>query len=155
MSRLVIAVDDPGADDVRVLLEHHVAFSYEHTPREYAHVLDLNGLLDPSITFFSGREDGTLVAVGALKAIDSAHGELKSMHTTATSRRRGVGRAMVDHLIEVARGRGYLRLSLETGVMDAFAPARSLYARAGFTACGPFADYDESPTSAFMTLRLV
>jgi putative acetyltransferase len=155
MSRLVIAIDDPGADDVRALLEQHVAFSYAHTPREYAHVLDLDGLLDPAITFFSGREEGRLIAVGALKALDSVHGELKSMHTTAAARGRGVGRAMVDHLVEVARGRGYGRLSLETGVVDAFAPARSLYARAGFITCGPFADYEESPTSAFMTLQLV
>ena len=153
-SGVAIAVDDPRAADVRSLLEHHLAFAHEHTPPEDVHALDLSGLLDVSVTFFSARRGPELVAIGALKELDDRHGELKSMHTAAAERGRGVGRAMVDHLVGVARQRGYRRVSLETGTMAAFAPARSLYARVGFMPCGPFGDYRPSPNSAFMTLPL-
>jgi putative acetyltransferase len=115
------------------------------------HALDLDGLLDPAITFFSLRADGTVLGVGAIKQIDSTHAELKSMHTAEAARRRGIGRAILDHLLAVAAERGVRRVSLETGAMGAFAPARSLYADAGFVPCGPFGDYETSPSSAFMT----
>jgi putative acetyltransferase len=151
MGELVIEVDDPRRDDVRALLEQHLAFARSVTPPEHVYALDLDGLLDPTITFFSVRADGELLGVGALKLLDADHAEVKSMHTAKAARRRGVGRAMVDHLLEVAAERGVRRVSLETGTMDAFAPARSLYAEAGFEPCGPFGDYDEGPTSAFMT----
>ncbi|MGO8957482.1 MAG: GNAT family N-acetyltransferase, partial [Streptosporangiaceae bacterium] len=110
--------------------------------------------LDPSITLYSYRRGAQLLAVGALKQLTDWHGELKSMHTAATARGTGIGRAMLDYLIGVARDRGYQRVSLETGSMAAFAPARSLYATAGFIECGPFADYHPSPNSIFMTLQL-
>jgi len=154
MDPLVIAADDPRADDVRALLQRHLEFAHEHTPPQHVHALDVDGLLDPAITFFSARRDRQLLAVGALKQLDQAHGELKCMHTTESARGQGIGGAMADHLLDVARCRGYRRVSLETGAMDAFAPARSLYARWGFTPCGRFGDYPESPTSAFMTLLL-
>jgi len=118
------------------------------------HALDLDGLLDSSITFFTLRSGGELLGVGAIKQLDGNHAEVKSMHTTLAARRRGVGRAMLDHLLGVAAERGVRRVSLETGAGEAFAPARSLYARAGFVSCGPFGDYRASPNSAFMTLRL-
>ena len=118
------------------------------------HALDVDGLLDPAVTFFSFRRDGELLGVGALKQLDRHHAELKSMHTTQAARGRGVGRAILGHLIGVARERGCRRVSLETGSMDAFAPARSLYASAGFRPCGPFAGYSPSPSSTFMTLSL-
>jgi putative acetyltransferase len=153
-SGVEIAVDDPRAADVRSLLERHLAFAHEHTPPEDVHALDLSGLLDASVTFFSARRGAELVAIGAIKELDDRHGELKSMHTAAAERGRGVGQAMVDHLVGVARQRGYHRVSLETGTMAAFAPARSLYARVGFMPCGPFGDYRPSPNSAFMTLPL-
>ena len=153
-SGVEIAVDDPRAADVCSLLERHLAFAHEHTPPEDVHALDLSGLLDVSVTFFSARRGPELVGIGALKEIDDRHGELKSMHTSTAERGRGVGRAMVDHLVGVARQRGYRRVSLETGTMAAFAPARSLYARVGFMPCGPFGDYRPSPNSAFMTLPL-
>jgi putative acetyltransferase len=151
MDELVIAVDDPRRDDVRALLEQHLAFARSITPPEQVYALDLEGLLDPTITFFSIRADGELLGVGALKQLDPDHAEVKSMHTATAARRRGVGRAMVDHLLAVAAERGVSRVSLETGTMEAFGPARSLYAEAGFAPCAPFGDYEESPTSAFMT----
>jgi putative acetyltransferase len=151
---IVIEVDDPRRPDIVALLERHLAFAHEHTPAEDVHALDLTGLLDAAVTFFSARDDGELLAIGALKELDTAHGELKSMHTAAALRRSGLGRAMVVHLVGVARQRGYQRVSLETGTMDAFGPARALYAASGFVACGPFGDYSPSPSSAFMTLVL-
>ncbi len=118
------------------------------------HALDLDGLLDPSVTFFSYRADGELVAVGALKRLDSSHAELKSMHVAEAARRRGIGREMLDHLLAMARERGFDRVSIETNARPAFAPARALYASAGFTRCGPFGQYVPSPHSTFMTLEL-
>jgi putative acetyltransferase len=149
-----ITRDDPRADDVRKLLERHLAFAHANTPPEGVHALDVGGLLDPAVTFFSFRRDGELLGVGALKQLDRLHAELKSMHTAEAARGRGVGRAMLGHLIRVARERGCRRVSLETGSMDAFAPARSLYASAGFRPCGPFGDYSLSRSSTFMTLSL-
>jgi putative acetyltransferase len=146
-----IAIDDPRRDDVRALLERHLAFAKAVTPPEDVHALELDGLLDASVTFFSLRDDGRLLGVGAIKQLDPSHAELKSMHTVAEARRRGVGRAIVEHLLAVAAERGVSRVSLETGAMDAFAPARSLYASMGFEPCGPFGDYAPSANSAFMT----
>jgi len=154
MNPLVIGVADPRADDVQALLVRHLAFANEQTPPEHVHALDLDGLLDPAVTFFSARRNGRLVAIAALKELDPAHGEVKSMHTAAEARGRGAGRAMLDRLIGVARQRGYRRVSLETGTMDAFAPARALYANAGFEPCGPFAGYRPSLDNTFMTLDL-
>ena len=148
----VIAVDDPRADDVRLLLERHLAFSRSSSPPGHVHALDIDGLLDPAVTFFSARRDGTLLGVGALKWLDDAHAELKSMHTAEAARGQGIGRAMVDHLLTVAADHGYRRVSLETGTMDAFAPARSLYAKAGFTHCAPFGQYTDNPYSVCMTI---
>ncbi len=149
-----IAVDDPRADDVRALLERHLEFGNAHSPPEDMHALDVDGLLGPAVTFFSYRVDGDLLGVGALKQLDAGHVELKSMHTVEAARGRGVGRAMLDHIMGFARSRGVQRISLETGSMDAFAPARALYENVGFTECEPFADYIPSPYSTFMTLSL-
>lgn len=154
MLELDITVDDPRADDVRALLERHLEFANTHSPREDVHALDVGGLLHPSVTFYSCRADGSLVGVGALKELGGGHAELKSMHTAAEARGRGVGRAMVEHLLAVARARGLSRVSLETGTMEAFAPARALYASAGFSPCEPFADYRRGPNSTCMTLAL-
>jgi putative acetyltransferase len=154
VNSLRIAIDDPRAGDVRALLDRHLWFNTEHSPPQDVHALDIDGLLSPLVSFFSARRHCELLAIGALKELDETHGELKSMHTVEAARGQGVGRAMVDHLVNVARDRGYRRVSLETGAMDAFAPARSLYLRSGFAPCGPFGDYGESPNSAYMTLLL-
>jgi putative acetyltransferase len=149
-----ISPDDPRAPDVRALLDRHLAFTHEHSPPEDVHALDINGLLDSDVLFFSFRHRGKLLGVGALKLLDAQHVEVKSMHTAEGARGQGVGRAMVDHMISIARMRGVERVSLETGTMAAFAPARSLYAQAGFKPCEPFGAYLPSPNSTFMTVWL-
>lgn len=154
MNSWSITTDDPRNPDVIVLLERHLAFANEVTPPDDVHALDLDGLLESSVTFFSLRDDGRLLGIGAIKELDATHFELKSIHTAEEARGNGVGRAMVDHLLGIATERGARRVSLETGNMEAFAPSRALYASAGFVECGPFADYEPGRSSAFMTLEL-
>jgi putative acetyltransferase len=154
MGELVIGMDDPRSADVRALLERHLAFARHHSPPEDVHALDPDGLLAEDVTLFSIRQAGELLAVGAVRQLDEAHAELKSMHTAAGARGRGVGRAMLDHLLGIARSRGCSRVSIETGSMAAFAPARALYASAGFEPCEPFASYRPSPNSVCMTIEL-
>lgn len=147
---------DGGLDDPRVvaLLHHHHATCHAVTPAGSAHALDLSGLRVPAISFWSAWDGEDLLGVGAMKALSPDHGEVKSMHTAEVARRRGVGAAMVRHIVSTARARGLRRLSLETGSFAFFAPARALYARHGFTECGPFGDYRPDPNSTFMTLAL-
>lgn len=149
-----ITTDDPGAGDVRELLRHHLEFAHSHSPPEDVHAMTMGALLDPSVSFFSYRRGGALLAVGALKRIGDDQAELKSMHTALVARGQGIGRAMLAHLLAVARECGFRRVSLETGSTPAFAPARALYASKGFTACDPFGDYRPSHYSTFMTLNL-
>jgi putative acetyltransferase len=127
---------------------------YELSPPESVHALDLEKLRAPDITFWTAWEDGLLLGCGALKELDRGHGEIKSMRTPMAHRRKGAGRAILAHIIEVAKQRAYGRLSLETGSTEAFQPAQRLYESFGFTYCGPFGDYTDDPNSAFMTLRL-
>jgi putative acetyltransferase len=148
---LVIVDDDPGAADVRALLAGHLAFTREQSPPEHVHALEVDGLLQPDVHFFSARSHGDLVGVGALRHLDDEHAEIKSMHTVEAARGRGVGRVMVAHLVVVAHERGYRRVSIETGTMEAFAPARALYASCGFLPCEPFGAYTVNPYSVCMT----
>jgi putative acetyltransferase len=149
-----IAIDDPRAADVTALLGLHLAHMRSQSPPANVFALDVTGLLDPAVTLYSFRQSGELLAIGALKDLGHRHGEIKSMHTAATARRGGIGRAMLTHLIAAARQRGYRLLSLETGSMAGFQAARALYASAGFTECSAFADYPPSPYSTFMELPL-
>ena len=149
-----IAADDPRKPDVRALLERHLEFARRQTPPEHSFALDLAGLLDPAITLFSFRAHGSLLGIGAIKRLSLDHAEIKSMHTGEAARGRGIGRAMLTHLLEVARTRGFRRVSLETGTTAAFAPARALYHSVGFIACEPFAGYQPSDDNLFMTLEL-
>src|SRR6187431_2290190 len=110
-----IAVEDPGLPEVRELLEEHLRNMYELSPPESVHALDVTKLQEPDITFWTVRDGPTLLGCGALKEINSEHGEIKSMRTPASLRRRGAGRALLSHIVAVARERGYKRLSLETG----------------------------------------
>jgi putative acetyltransferase len=125
-----------------------------HSPPESIHALPIEALRAPEVTFWTVWQGSDLVGCGALKELDASHAELKSMRTRASHLRRGVASALLEHMLTVARQRGYRRLSLETGSMNAFAPARSLYARHGFRLCGPFAAYVEDPNSVFMTREL-
>ena len=154
MGGFVIEMDDPRAAEVQTLLEEHLAFARRHSPPEDVHALDLAGLLEANVSFFSLRRDGEVVGVGALRQLDEFHAEIKSMHTAEAARGAGVGRAMLDHLVDIARTRGCRRVSLETGSMAAFDPARALYGSAGFEVCEPFAEYVSSPNSVCMTLEL-
>jgi putative acetyltransferase len=147
-----IAVDDPRKPEVRALLERHLEFALAQTPPEHSFALDVEGLLDPAVTVFSFRAHGRLLGIGAIKRLGPHHAEIKSMHTAAAARGRGVGRAMLAHLLGVARARGFRRVSLETGTTAAFAPARALYQSAGFIRRGPFAGYQPSENNLFMML---
>ncbi len=151
---LRIEIDDPARPDVHALLEEHLRNMHELSPPESVHALDVSKLKVPGITFWSVRDEGTLVGCGALKELDPDHAEVKSMRTPQDLRRRGAGRAVLRHIIAVARDRGYRRLSLETGTVEAFLPAQRLYQSEGFEFCGPFADYRLDPHSVFMTLVL-
>lgn len=149
-----IRVDDLSGHDVRRLIHEHLQGVAQHSPPESVHALGLEALRKPDITFWSVWQDTQLMGCGALKALDDAHGEIKSMRTASAHLRKGVAATLMQHLLAEARRRRYRRLSLETGSMDAFGPARALYARFGFRKCGPFADYVEDPYSVFMTLEL-
>src|SRR6266705_3479288 len=127
---------------------------YQLSPPESVHALDLEKLRRPEVTFWSAWEGSLLLGCGALKELDDKHGEVKSMRTPIALRRKGAARAILAHIIEVARSRSYERLSLETGAMEAFKPAQRLYESFGFTYCGPFGEYTEDPNSVFMTMRL-
>jgi len=149
-----IAVDGPEREDVRALIAEHLTDMYASSPACSVHALDVSALVDPAITFWTARDaDGVLLGTVALKRL-TVGGELKSMRTSHAARGRGVGRALLEHAIAEAVGRGWPVLWLETGSQDFFVPARSLYASRGFVECGPFEGYAEDPASTFMRLPL-
>ena len=151
---ITISPEHPVQDDLALLHARHTEAMHAETPPESIHMLPADALAAPGIRFYVMRKDGVAVAMGAFKEIDSTHAEIKSMHLLSEHRGGGLARQMLDHLIMEAEGAGYSRLSLETGSEKIFAAARSLYERAGFQYCGPFADYSEDPISVFMTLQL-
>jgi putative acetyltransferase len=118
------------------------------------HALGIDALRGPDITFWTAWQDAELLGCGALKQLDAHHVEIKSMRTVTRHLRKGVAAGILRHLLVEATRRGYRRVSLETGSMGAFAPARNLYARFGFEPCGPFDGYVEDPYSVFMTREL-
>jgi putative acetyltransferase len=150
-----IRTDDLTGTDVIGLLKAHLDYCRASSPPESVHALDLDGLRAKNVTFWSIWDGQRLLGCGALKELDPGHGEIKSMHTKASERGKGVAAAVVKHIISAARSRGYQRISLETGADEAFAPARALYARFGFVLTHPFADYRLDPYSIFMTLDLI
>ncbi|CAN5434369.1 GNAT family N-acetyltransferase [soil metagenome] len=149
-----IELDDLSRPAIHALLEEHLRNMHELGPPESVHALDLDKLRRPEITFWTAWEGEVLLGCGALMEMSPRHGEVKSMRTPQTLRRTGAGRALLTHIIDTARARGYERLSLETGSVAAFTPAHRLYESAGFTRCGPFGDYVEDVNSVFMTLAL-
>ena len=151
---MLIRVDDLAGPEIRALLEEHLADMHAISPPGSVHALDLDGLRRPDITFWTAWSGAALLGCGALKELSPDHGEIKSMRTARAHRRSGVARTMLAHIVAEARRRGYERLSLETGSVAAFAPARALYERFGFGYCGPFAGYVDDPNSVFMTRGL-
>ena len=151
---LIMGLEDPRADDVRAILDRHLAFAREVTPPEHVYALDVDAWADPDLALYGARRDGLLIGIGAIRRLNQTHAELKSMHTRAEARGQGVGQAVLSHLLRVARSGGYQRVSLETGTMDAFAAARAMYLKAGFRPCPPFGQYTANPYSVCLTLSL-
>jgi putative acetyltransferase len=149
-----IKIDDLQGPEIYALLQEHLRSMHAHSPPESVHALDLDALRKPNITFWTAWDGPTLLGCGALKALGADHGELKSMRTVTAHLKQGVAQAMLLHILAEAQRRAYARVSLETGSVEAFAPARNLYAKNGFTYCGPFADYALDPFSVFMTKAL-
>jgi putative acetyltransferase len=143
--------DDLTGPEIHQLLQQHLQGMALHSPPESIHALDIGALRQPGITFWTAWDNGELLGCGALKELDTQHAEIKSMRTAPAHLRKGVAGALLAHIIEEAKQRGYQRLSLETGSADAFEPARRLYAGFGFEFCEPFADYVPDPYSVFMT----
>ena len=151
---LEIRRDDPFEPRVAALLREHLESVEQVEPSDVVYVLGPEELRAPDITLWSAWHGPELVGCCALKELEPEHGEIKSMRTSEAHLRKGVGAALLGHMVEVARRRSYRRLSLETGSQDAYVPARSLYARFGFVLCEPYGEYTEDPNSVFMTLAL-
>ncbi|WP_208588877.1 GNAT family N-acetyltransferase [Gracilibacillus suaedae] len=149
-----IIVDDLTHPKVRGLITEHLEQMSKISPPESIHAFNLDGLKQPDVTFWSAWENDTLLGCGALKELDDQHGEIKSMRTATSHIRKGVAKRILQHILEEAKRRDYQRLSLETGSMKAFEPAKRLYTSFGFQYCKPFSDYIEDPNSVYMTKEL-
>ncbi|MCZ8317277.1 MAG: GNAT family N-acetyltransferase [Lysobacteraceae bacterium] len=152
----IVRIQEGGLEHPAViaLVRQHLASAAEHSPPESVHALGLERLKQPGLRFYTAWQGDELAAMGAVKRLATDHAELKSMRTVDAFQRRGIAATMLRHLLQVAADMGCTRVSLETGSMDAFAPARALYARFGFVACAPFGDYREDPYSVCMTRML-
>lgn len=137
--------------DLRDFLQAHLDDMEPTAPPESRHALDLSGLREPGVRMWVARLDGALVGTVALKNLTPTHDELKSMRTDPAARGNGVASALLEHALDDARARGIDQVSLETGSMAFFDPARALYRKYGFTECGPFGSYVADPNSTFMT----
>jgi putative acetyltransferase len=151
---MLIRPDDLRGPEIAALLRAHLDYAIAHTPPESIHVLDLDRLRVPEISFWTAWDGPELLGCGALRALNATEGEVKSMHIAARHRGKGVGTAMLRHILAEARRRRYARLYLETGAYGGFAPARALYVKEGFVPCGRFGDYADDPNSAFMVREL-
>ena len=151
---LRIELDDLSRPPVIALLEEHLRNMYEVTPPDKVFAFDASKLKAPEISFWTAWDGEALLGCAALKELSPTQGEIKSMRTPSALRRTGAGRALLNHIIEVARSRGYRAVYLETGCQSAFVPAQTLYGSAGFTRCGPFGSYSENGNSVFMSLSL-
>ncbi|SDW15211.1 GNAT family N-acetyltransferase [Paenibacillus sp. CF384] len=149
-----IRIDDLTGDQIIALIAEHVRSMAEQSPEESMHALNLDGLKQPEITFWSAWQEDELLGCGAIKELDAEHGEIKSMRTSKKHLRKGVAKRLLVHMIEEAKKRGYVRLSLETGSLESFKPAMKLYESLGFEECEPFSDYILDPYSVYMTKAL-
>jgi putative acetyltransferase len=149
-----IEIDDVSRPQVLALLEEHLRNMHELSPPEHVFAFDASKLRAPGVAFWTAWQDGTLLGCAALKELSPSQGEVKSMRTPANLRRHGAGRALLNHILQVSRERGYVELFLETGRHPAFGPAQELYRSVGFCECGPFGAYVENGNSVFMSLQL-
>jgi len=154
MARFEIREDDLSGGQTRDLLALHLRGMYESSPPEAVFALDLSGLQQPSVTVWGAWHGDRLAAIGALKMLDEADAEVKSMRTHPDFLRQGAAAALLDHVIDAARARGVRRLSLETGRGAAFEPALAMYRRRGFTDGGPFSDYVPNEFSQYLHMDL-
>ena len=149
-----IRLDDLTGPEIAAFLDEHIEEMKAVTPPESIHALSLDGLRDPTVTVWTVWTATELVGCGALLELDSAHAEVKSMRTSAAWRGKGIASALLAHLLEEARRRGYRRVSLETGSMAHFEPARRFYLKHGFEYCEPFSSYHDDTNSVFMTMEI-
>jgi putative acetyltransferase len=149
-----IKVDDLSGSEIAEFLEDHIREMKSVSPPESKHALDLEGLRKAEIVLWTAWDDSRLIGCGAIKELDANHAEIKSMRTDASFRRKGIASILLQHILNEAKLRGYRRISLETGSMQFFEPARNLYAKYGFVNCAPFSTYKEDPNSVFMTRKL-
>ena len=149
-----IAIEDLMSLDVQDLLREHLASMHENSPPGTVYALDLEGLRDPAITFWTVREAGELMGCGALKELDTQSGEIKSMRTAGAHLRKGVAAKLLSHILDETKRRGYTSVSLETGTTEAFQPAISLYKRFGFMPCKPLSGYVDTDFNLFMTIEI-
>jgi putative acetyltransferase len=154
MSKIFFQVDDLSGDQTQALVKRHLEGMHANSPACSVHAFDLDRLRAPGVTFWSGWAGDDVAVMGALKQLDDANGEIKSMRVSDAFLGQGAGRAMLEHIIAEARAMGMKALWLETGSTEAFEPALKLYESAGFVFCGPFADYTDDPFSRFMTKAL-
>lgn len=146
--------DDLSRPEVAALVDYHLREMHAHSPACHVFALDSSGLRHPDVTVWTVWDGGDLLGMGAMKRLDDSHGELKSMRTAPGALRRGVARAVLDHMIDEGRARSYRRLSLETGCTPPFEAAHALYRAAGFVETGPFADYTDTSFSRYFALDL-
>ena len=140
--------------EVNNLLKKHFIELRSVSPAGSTHVLDINGLKDPSIKFWSLWENNKLIGCGALKFLEKNHGEFKSIRVADEFKKKGIGERIINHLIEEAKKLKISKLSIETGAGDFFLPARNLFSKFGFKSCPPFAHYKDDPNSCYYTLNL-
>jgi putative acetyltransferase len=154
MTDITIEEDDPSRPQARSLLTEHLQDMHATSPPDSVHALDVDELSAPETTFWTATRGDALLGCVALQELSACEGELKSMRTATAFRAQGVGTGLLRYVISVAQGRGYSKLSLETGTDDYFAAARSLYAAHGFLTCPPFGTYHPDPHSTFMALAI-
>ncbi len=146
--------DDLSSAPTRALIARHLAGMHANSPPESVHAFDVGKLRQPGVTFWSVWIGNEIAGCGALKVLDAERGELKSMRVADAFLGKGIGRAILEHLVGEARARGLRSLWIETGSAQAFVPALRLYESAGFRRCGPFGEYRDDPFSVFMTREL-
>lgn len=151
---MLIKIDDLSDKRIINFLEEHIQEMKSVSPPESKHALDLTGLRKPDITFWSMWDEEEVIGCGAYKRLDSQHAEIKSMRVSFKHRGNGVASILLQHIVNEAIAHGYNKLSLETGAMPFFEPARKLYNKYGFKPCQPFNDYHEDSNSVFMSLNL-